>query len=177
MPELAERALDTAAQKGATYADVRLVRRNGQQVNVKSGHVQGVSLNETEGLGVRVLVDGAWGFASTSDLRGPEVERVAALATRIARASARVSRHPVRLDEQPAVQGEYETPLVEDPFEVPIDETVELLLAADAAMGAVEGVATTQADYHAFREWKTFASSSGSSTRQVITHVDRKSVV
>jgi TldD protein len=171
MPELAERALDTAAQNGATYADVRHVRRRRQQVNVKLGHVQGVSLNETEGLGVRVMVDGAWGFASTSDLRAPEVDRVAALATRIARASARVSQRSVLLDEQPAVQGAYETPLVEDPFDVPIDETVELLLAADAAMGRVEGVATTQADYHAFREWKTFASTNGSRTRQVITHV------
>ena len=93
MPELAERALDTAAQQGATYADVRLVRRRAQQVNVKSGHVQGVSLNETEGLGVRVLVDGAWGFASTSDLRGPEVDRVAALAdAHRPRVGARVTR-------------------------------------------------------------------------------------
>src|SRR6188768_4259537 len=111
MSDLSERALDTAARNGATYADVRLVRRRSQHVDVKMGHVQAVALSETEGLGVRVLVDGAWGFASTSDLRGREIDRVAALATRIARASARVSAGPVRLDDQPSVQGEYETPV------------------------------------------------------------------
>jgi TldD protein len=171
MSDLSDRALDTAALNGATYADVRHVRRRSQHVDVKGGHVQAVALNESEGLGVRVLVDGAWGFASTSDLRGPQVDRVAALATRIARASARVSGGPVRLDERPPVQGAYETPIDEDPFEIPIDATVAMLLEADVAMGEVEGVATTQATYHAFREWKSFASSDGSRTRQVFTHV------
>ena len=171
MHDLARRALDTATQLGAGYADVRIVRRREQNAMVKSGQVEGLSLGETEGFGVRVLVDGAWGFASSGRMDGAAVDAVAGLAVRIARASARHAHRPVRLDDRPPAAGRYETPVHEDPFEVPIDRTVDLLLAAERAMAGVAGVATTKADYHAFREWKTFQATDGSATDQVITHV------
>ena len=171
MSDLSERALDTAARNGATYADVRLVRRRAQHVDVKMGHVQAVALSETEGLGVRVLVDGAWGFASTSDLRGTEIDasppsRRASHAHRRACPRARPARRAATRRRASTRPRSWRTR-----SSVPIDATVALLLEADAAMGAVAGVATTQATYHAFREWKTFASSAGSRTRQVVTHV------
>ncbi|MFV2062616.1 MAG: TldD/PmbA family protein, partial [Chloroflexota bacterium] len=164
-------ALDTADQLGAAYADVRVVRRRDQSAIVKSGRVDGVSLGETEGFGIRVLIDGAWGFASSGRMDGPEADRVARLAVRIARASARTTTRPVVLADQPPARGRYETPFEEDPFEVPIDNTVDVLLEAERAMGAVPGVTTTEAGYHAFREWKAYAASDGSETEQVITHV------
>ena len=171
MHDLAQRALDTAVHLGVEYADVRIVRRREQAASVKGGAVQALSLGETEGFGVRVLVDGAWGFASSGRMDGPEADRIADLAVRIARASARVRRQPVMLADRPVVEGRYETPIDEDPFEVPIDQTLELLLSAEAGLRGVDGVVTSQADYHAFREWKAFASSDGSRTEQVITHV------
>ncbi|MGD8683009.1 MAG: TldD/PmbA family protein [Chloroflexota bacterium] len=171
MSDLARRALDTAAQLGAGYADVRVVRRRQQQAAVRSGRVEGASHAQSEGVGVRVLVDGAWGFASSGRLSGPEADRIAGLAVRIARASARYSREPVRLAERPPAVGRYETPFREDPFRVPLDQTVDLLLEADAVMSAVTGTTTTGAGYRAFREWKDFVASDGSHTEQVITHV------
>ena len=168
---IARRALDTASQLGAGYADVRIVRRRDQNVSVKSGRVEGVSLGETEGFGVRVLVDGAWGFASSGHMNSPEADRVAALAVSIARASARHNREPVVLDDRPPAVGRYETPLEEDPFEVPVDRTVDLLLEAERAMAAVAGTTTTSAGYEAFRESKDFFATDGSHTEQVITHV------
>jgi TldD protein len=171
MDELARRALDTATQLGAGYADVRVVRRRHQDAIVKSGGVDGLSLGETEGFGVRVLVDGAWGFASSGRLDGREADRVAAMAVRLGRASSRVARQAVMLDDRPPAAGRYETPWDEDPFEVPIDRTVDMLLEADRAMSSVLGVSTSKAEYHAFREWKDFHASDGSRTEQVITHV------
>lgn len=171
MDDLARRVLDTATVLGAAYADVRIVRRREQVATVKSGRVAGLSLGETEGFGVRVLVDGAWGFASSSRMDGPAADDVAALAVRIARASARVARQPVVLADRPPASGRYETPLAEDPFDVPIDQTVELLLAAERAMAAVKGASTAKAEYHAFREWKELYDTDGSQTRQVLTHV------
>jgi TldD protein len=167
---LARQALDTATQLGADYADVRVVRRRDRHLDVKSGRVEGVSLRETEGFGVRVLVDGAWGFASSGHMNTPEADRIAALAVRIARASARISAGSVRLDDRPPVVGRYETPVEEDPFEVPVDHTVDLLLEAERAMAGVKGATTTSAGYSAFREWKDFYASDGSRTEQVITH-------
>ena len=171
MRDIARRALDTAAQLGAAYADVRVVRRRDQSVTVKRGRVEAMSLGETEGFGIRVLIDGAWGFASSGRMDGAEADQVAGLAARIARASARSMQRAVELDERPPAQGRYETPLDEDPFDVPIDQTVDLLIEAERAMAAVGGVATTEADYHALREWKTYAATDGSETEQVTTHV------
>lgn len=171
MRDLARRALDTAHARGASFADVRVVRRRDESLTVKSGRPDGVSIGESEGFGVRVLVDGAWGFASSSAMDAAEADRVAALAVRIARASATAQQRPVVLDDRPTAHGRYETPLVEDPFAVPIDVRLAELMAADEAMRRVTGIAFTESLCHVQREWKTYAASDGSETEQVLTHV------
>jgi TldD protein len=171
MRDLTNRALDTATALGATYADVRVIRRIEESINIKSTRVEGVQSGETEGFGVRVLVDGAWGFAASHHLSTGESDRVAAQAVRIAKASATALRNVVALDERPPAQGRFETPVEEDPFEVPLDRKIAELLAADRAMNGVKGIAFTESLYSAQREWKTFAASDGSFTEQVITHV------
>jgi TldD protein len=171
MRDLTDRALDTAASRGATYADVRIVRRLDESISVKSERVEGVSSGESEGFGVRVLVDGAWGFASSHRLDTAEIDRVAAEAVQVARASATAIRRPVVLDDRPPAHGTYETPVAEDPFGVPLETKIGDLLAADSAMNKVKGIAYTESLYSAQREWKTFAASDGSFTEQTITHV------
>jgi len=171
MRDLTERALDTAASLGARYADVRIVRRHEESIAIKTGRVEGVASNETEGFGIRVLVDGAWGFASSHILTGTEADRVAGEAVRIARASATALREPAVLDDRPPAYGRYETPVDEDPFDVPLETKIADLLAADQAASAVKGIAFTESMYAAQREWKTFAATDGSFTEQTITHV------
>jgi TldD protein len=171
MRDLTDRALDTAATRGAGYADVRVVRRRDESITIKTGRVEGVASGESEGFGVRVLVDGAWGFASSHRLTATEADRVAAEAVGIARASATALRHPTRLDGRPPARGQYETPFAEDPFEVPLEDKIADLLVADQAAAAIKGIAFTESSYAAQREWKTFAATDGSLTEQVITHV------
>ncbi|HEY7827288.1 MAG TPA: DNA gyrase modulator, partial [Candidatus Limnocylindrales bacterium] len=171
MRDLTDRALSTATTRGASYADVRVVHRIDESITVKSGRVEGVASGESEGFGVRVLVDGAWGFASSHRLEPAEIDRVAAEAVRIARASATALRHRVRLDDRPAVQGRFETPVAEDPFNVPLETKIEALLAADEAASAVRGIAFTETIYAAQRDHTIFAASDGSATDQTITHV------
>ncbi|MFH1474851.1 MAG: DNA gyrase modulator, partial [Chloroflexota bacterium] len=171
MREITDRALDTARARGASYADVRVVRRREESIDVKSGRLAGVLSHETEGFGVRVLVDGAWGFASSHRLAAGEADRVAARAVRIARASASAIRRPVVLDDRPPAQGRFETPVEEDPFAISLEQKVGDLLAADEAMRRVEGIAFADTSYGAQREEKTFAASDGSHTEQVTTHV------
>ena len=83
MRDLTSRALDTATALGATYADVRVVRRLEESITVKTAKVEGVSAGETEGFGVRVLVDGAWGFAASHDLTTAEADRATEGADRL----------------------------------------------------------------------------------------------
>ena len=171
MRDLTDRALDTAARLGAAYADVRVVRRLEESIAIKTGRLEGVATGESEGFGVRVLVGGAWGFASSHRLDLDEADAIAAAAVRIARASASTLRRPAVLDDRPPASGRYETPLVEDPFAIPLEAKIADLLAADRAAVAVKGIAFTESMYAAQREWKTFAASDGSFTEQVITHV------
>jgi TldD protein len=171
MKDLASLALDTATQRGASYADIRVVRRADESITIKSGRVEGVAFGESEGFGVRVLIDGAWGFSSSNILTTAEAQRVAADAVQIARASARAVRDRVTLADRPPARGRYETPIEEDPFAIPIDRKIADLLEADGRMTAVNGVAYTETGYHAQREWKTYADSEGSETEQVLTHI------
>ncbi|MFI5261843.1 MAG: TldD/PmbA family protein [Candidatus Limnocylindrales bacterium] len=171
MPDLTQRALDTAIQRGATFADVRLVRRADESVAVKSGRVEGVAFGESEGFGLRVLVDGAWGFAASNRLTVAEADRVAGEAVRIARASGTALRRRVELDARPPAHGSYRTPVAEDPFALPMERKIDDLLAADEAMRRVPGIAFTEVRYDAQREWKTYAASDGSAVEQEITHV------
>ena len=171
MRDLTARALDTATALGASYADVRVIRRIEESINIKSTRVEGVQSGETEGFGVRVLVDGAWGFAASHHLSTAEADRTAAEAVRIAKASATALRTAVRLDDRPPANGSFETPVDEDPFGVPLDRKIADLLAADREMNKVSGIAFTESIYAAQREWKTFAASDGSYTEQTITHI------
>jgi TldD protein len=171
MRDLTDRALDTASSLGAGYAESRVVRRLEESIAIKTGRVEGVASGESEGFGVRVLVDGAWGFASSHVLTLEEADRIAADAVRIARASATALREPTVLDDRPAANGTYETPLQEDPFAVPLERKIADLLAADQAATSVKGIAFTESMYAAQREWKTFAATDGSYTEQTITHV------
>jgi TldD protein len=171
MRDLTDRALDTASALGASYADARVVRRLDESVSIKTGRVEGVASGESEGFGVRVLVDGAWGFAASHVLTTAEADRIAGEAVRIARASATALREPVVLADRPPAVGRFETPVAEDPFAVPLDRKIADLLAADTAATRVKGIAFTESMYAAQREWKTFAATDGSFTEQVITHV------
>ena len=171
MRNLTDRALDTATAQGAGYADVRVVRRVEESIAIKTGRIGGVASGEDEGFGIRVLVDGAWGFASSHVLTTAEVDRVAAEAVRIARASATALRRPVELDDRSPSTGNYETPLEEDPFAIPLERKIADLMAADDEASRVKGIAFTESGYSAQREWKTFAATDGSFTEQTITHV------
>jgi TldD protein len=162
---LAEHAIDAAVAAGAGYADARVVQRRAQHVATKNGEVDTVSDAETEGIGVRVLVDGAWGFAGdprTSD----EGARDAALrAVSFARASSSRARRRVELAPLPSATGEYSAPSERDPVDVPLEEKIALCLGAEEGMRRPE-VKITEAMVRAMREHRVFRSSEGARVTQ-----------
>src|ERR1700676_3759358 len=97
MKHVAPWALNTAVTRGATYADVRVVAQRNRALTTKNGKVGSASDAESLGVSVRVLADGAWGFAASAELGRGAVEATAAQAVEIARASARVKQEDVRL--------------------------------------------------------------------------------
>ncbi len=172
--QVSERALDAASAAGASYADCRVINRTVQKITVKNGVVASVELLEDEGVGIRVITDGAWGFAAVDVLDAAAVEDAARHAVRIARASARVNRVPVRLAPAPALTGEYRTPVVRDPFAVSLDDKVDLLLRTDAAMSHLPQVRIRECSLEFVREQRHFASSEGALLDQTIIEFGRR---
>ena len=168
MKDLASRALNMAQVRGASYADIRLVERITQRLAVKNGRVEALEQDESLGFGVRVIVNGAWGFASSSRLEGQEIERVVSQAIAIARASALTKTRDVHLGLPVVSQGIYETPIKINPFTISLDEKIGLLLKADAEMRRVKGIKVASGELAFVRESKEFASTEGSATKQEI---------
>ena len=169
MRELADRALNLAQVKGATYADIRIINRKSQNITVKNGVVQSLSLDTDQGFGVRVIANGAWGFASSHLITTTEVDRVAALAVSIAKASALANQEDVDLGPPEDHEDTYKTPYEVDPFSVSLNDKVSLLLDADKEARSVKGVMVATSSLAFIRENQVFASSEGSYIEQEIT--------
>ncbi len=161
MRELVRRAVERAQAEGASYADARAVIRRTQEINTKNGAPEGLSDATDRGVGVRVIADGAWGFAGTSSPRAEDVEAAAGLAVRIARASATLSPNKVELAPQGPVQAEWASEHRVDPFSVPLEKKLALLLEADRIVREVSGVRVASGEMNLVREEKWFASSEG----------------
>ena len=151
--------MDVAAGR-ADYADVRHVSSLVEGISTRNGHVDVVRRDAEEGFGVRVRVDGTWGFAAARGSERSAAEGALERAIALAKAQPRVKGAAPLVPEAPA-QGSYATALVTDPFDVPLDEKLALMLAADEGMRGDPRVTLTMAQFSAYRQDKTFASSEG----------------
>jgi TldD protein len=166
MYDWTDEALNIARLRGATYADVRVMHHRQRDLTSKSGRVGTLGQSESIGLGIRVVAQGAWGFASTDQLTREGVAACAAQAVAIARASALAKKENVQLAPEGVYVDSWLGPCLKDPFEIPLDTQLELLLSVDATMRKVKGVTLTETDMQ-FRKIDTwFASSAGSKIHQ-----------
>lgn len=159
---LADVALNTTKSLGATYTDVRIGRYLNQFVATRERKVQGITNTESFGAGVRVIVNGTWGFAASNDVTPDGLKKTAERAVAIAKANSKFQKEPVKLAPTPSY-GEisWKTPIVKNGFEVPVKEKVDLLLNANAK--AMEnGASFVNSLMFLVNEQKYFASSEGS---------------
>jgi TldD protein len=169
--DLAMDALNAAKDAGASYADVRIGRYRRQFVATRERQVTGVNDSESYGIGVRALVAGSWGFAATSTLTKDGAQQAAREAARLARAAKSVQRRPVELAPVQAVKGTWKTPVSRDPVDVPIEEKVAYLLAANEAALKVPKVRFVNSGMQLLREEKTLATTDGTLVTQTFVRV------
>ncbi len=169
MREIAERALDAATRRGVSYADVRVVEHRDRHVSTKNGKMGSASSSESVGAGVRVVAGGCWGFAATDDLSREGIERAAAQAVEIAHASALARKKDVALAPEQKYEAVWVSPCAVDPFSIPVEENLGLLLAVDAELRKDPGVTLAEASMVFARERQFFASSLGSRIDQTRT--------
>lgn len=168
MKNLIDHILDLARVKGVNYADIRIVRRRSEEIEVKSGKVEALTYDEDFGFGVRVLFQGAWGFACSSKVNKREMESVFGKALKIAKASSKVKGKDVFFSSGAPVVDQYQTPTSIDPFEVSPETKLDLLLKSDEILRRNKKVKITESFMGCYKTEKTFASTEGSFIEQEI---------
>lgn len=179
---LADIALATAKKAGASYADIRLCRYANEFLFAREDRVQRIDNSTNFGFGVRVLVGGTWGFASSSTVSEQQVQRIATAAAEIAKANISIQKNKVELETLPAYSDVWTMPMKVDPFSVSTADKAALLLSINAtAQKAGADFCSSQLFF--VKEEKYFASSYGSYIEQsrvrsypsfTVTAVDKK---
>ncbi len=170
MLDVAKMAVQAARKAGADYADARAGTDETESLTVRNEEMAGIDRSISTGIGVRVLAGGRWGFASTSRLDEGEITRTAELAVQIARAAGRMPGRPVTLSPVEPAVGAWRGPSTEDPFTVPLEEKVALLMEATRRMRTVPGLNYAEGGLDFFRRRTFFASSDGAAIDQEVTH-------
>ncbi|MHA6797206.1 TldD/PmbA family protein [Pseudonocardia bannensis] len=164
---LADAALSRARELGAEHADLRVERIVSQSINLRDGHVTGVSDATTVGLAVRVVVDGVWGFASHVELTPARSVATAEQAVAVARTLAPVARERVERAAEPVhADAVWVSDYAIDPFTVPTRDKVDLLTEWSRRLLASDGIDHVQAGVAQVRENKFYADLAGTRTTQ-----------
>ena len=165
---LAMLGLDAARSAGATYADIRIVDLRTQTVRTRNQRVTGLNDRESLGFGLRALANGAWGFVASPTIDREEIVRMAREAVAQARTNSRAIKAPVALAPVSAYpDGVWQSPIAEDPFGVPIEDKIDLLLEANRSALTVQGAQLASSAMQFVRHRTTFASTDGSVIEQV----------
>jgi len=164
--EAAEAALARAAALGASYADIRVNRYRRESIATRERQVQNVSRSTSYGLGLRVLVNGTWGFAATNVVDPAAARTAAEQAVAIARANATLTSRKVELANADKAVTTWANPIKRDPFEVPLETKTAFLMSLNEAALAVTGVTFVSSQILFVDEQKYFASSEGSRITQ-----------
>ncbi len=170
MPELAK-ALGMAQKLGAEYADVRYVSITQEPVSLESDGASNVSVSRSSGIGLRVLVDGAWGFASTPYTGSRSLSKLSEEAVKIAGASALHKKDQgVTLDPLPSIRVRWKTPVKIDPFSVKPEDKLAYLSDAIEAARKMPDISRASASMISYKEEKEFLSTDGRQIQQSLIH-------
>ena len=165
---LADVALSSARQLGASYADIRINRYRNESISTRENEVREVDRSQSFGFGVRVLSGGTWGFAASRNVTPEEVRRATSLAIEIARANSAHQRQPIKLVPAPKAEASWKGSFKRDPFEVSIDDKIQFLLKINQTAMKVKGVSFVESALFFQNEQKFFASTEGSRLEQYI---------
>ena len=169
MRDQLQELLALASRSGATYADLRLGERQSQPLILRNGMVQSLTSSSDQGIGIRVIVDGGWGFASTPSLEMQDWENTVRQAIAIAKASASSKLKDISLTPLEPADGKFAVKVEKDPFQVPLDEMTALLQDCHAAMIQLPEIAVTTGHILTSRNQQIFASTEGAWIEQEIT--------
>jgi len=160
--------LEFLKRKKVEYADIRQIHKVTENIEVKNGNIDGISCDTDQGFGIRVIANGAWGFASSSVLSPAEMKRVANKALEIAKASSIIKKELARLSPTEVFEDQYISKYEIDPFKVSLEEKIELLLKATELLRKDNRIKVAEGSMDFYKTEKLFASTEGAFIRQSI---------
>jgi TldD protein len=155
-------------KKKVDYADARLVTGRAERLRVKNGSVDSITDGTSRGFGIRVVVDGCWGFSSSSSVTKDEAAKVAKEAIEIAGATRLAKKMGVVLSEETAKVDKYRTRVVKDPFKISLDTKIAVLLEADRLMRKNPAIKVAEGFLTFYQTDKVFLSTEGADLEQTI---------
>ena len=159
-------AIDRLKKLGCDYANARWVETKVESVTMRQGRVEGVSRSLDAGVGVRVIADGAWGFAGVASNDEADIVRAAELAHRIAKASATTKKADVKLGNIEVYKDSYETPIEKDPFDVPLAQKIQLLTRVSDILYKPPKIVSAEVTVDGIHIKKRFVSTEGADISQ-----------
>ncbi|MCJ7457699.1 MAG: TldD/PmbA family protein [candidate division Zixibacteria bacterium] len=168
MKEAIKETLEFLKRKKVEYADIRQIHRVTENIEVKNGNIEGISCDTDQGFGIRIIANGAWGFASSSVLSPAEMKRVANKALEIAKASSIIKKELARLSPTEVFEDQYTSKYEIDPFRVPLEEKIELLLKTTEILRKNDKIKVAEGSMDFYKTEKLFASTEGAFVRQSI---------
>ncbi len=160
--------IDFLQSKGVSYGDIRYVNTETESIRVTDDTVDTLNKDVDQGIGIRVIIDGAWGFASSSICTVAEMRKVANRAINIAKASALTISEPVKLAEVEPLVGTYATPLETDPFKVRLKSKIALLQKINKVLNKDDRIKVAESSMQFFKTHKIFCSTEGAELEQDI---------
>ncbi|MCK5127822.1 MAG: TldD/PmbA family protein [candidate division Zixibacteria bacterium] len=165
--KIAMDGLVAASMHKASYCDIRYEIITDEKLSYSDGDPDPIESSLSAGWAVRLLINGAWGFASTDD-PAITIDKLTVRAAAIAKASAKVSQRPIELTPSPVESGEFISRYKKDPFTVPLTEKIAFLTGIDEAMASHADI-NSRSCFVSFRKLeKFFYSSEGSEQHQVL---------
>jgi TldD protein len=155
-------ALDEAKRQKATYADFRQEDITQQSLTLTDGTPELIDQSISKGFAIRVIVNGAWGFAANSILNEQTVRNAVAQAVEIAKASAKINQSIVELAPRMMEVSTYVTPVEKNPFLISLEEKLDLLTGIEKLMRLNPDITTTSAFMSFTRTQKFYSSLDGS---------------
>jgi len=166
MKKVLKNILDWLESK-VNYADLRFVQTEREIIEVENGILSSYNISTDRGVGIRVLADGAWGFAASNNLDKASLQETAAKALDIARASALTKKEEIRLASEDKHIDIYVTPVIKDPFQINPAEKIDLLVKTTKMM-LKDKVKKSEGSLSFYKTYKIFISTEGSELEQTI---------
>ena len=168
MKDLTAIALNTAKRHGASYADIRIVQTTAEELIVRNGELGEIQQAESFGYGIRVIVNGAWGFSASPTLTKDAVRDTTVRACAIAKSSTRLKQQNVRLSREEIVETAWHTPVLIDPLTVSMTEKLDLLFRIDKILRSDPRIKVSESGIDASRERQWLATTEGTFIDQTL---------